>query len=98
MQSKYFKMRFITKSLGRLITITGGTFHNTEVTVDTAKLAQMTLFDRSNGYPAQLLLKFHSCCAALDQEKKTEVRIYHQESDELRALRHKIAQASQSSK
>ena len=93
------KMRFLTKSLGRIITITGGTLHRTEISVDTSKLSQMTLFENSNGYPAQLLLKFHSCCMAeTTRRDENELRIYHESHEDLRELRHKIQLASQATK
>ena len=83
-------MRFFTKSLGRFLTISGGTMHTSEITVDTAKLAQMKLFKENNGYPAQLLLKFHSCCTAESNVNDNDVRLYHHNSKELAKLRHKI--------
>ena len=92
------KMRFLTKSLGRIITITGGTLHRTEISIDTSKLSQMTLFENNNGYPAQLLLKFHSCCSAESRRNDNDVRIYHDSHEDLRELRHKIQLLSQSTK
>ena len=90
-------MRFFTKSVGRFITISGGTMHTTELTVDTARLAHITLFKEYIGQPAQLLLKFHSCCSAEQKGNDLDIRIYHETSKELAKLRHKIQLLSQNS-
>lgn len=86
-------MKFLTRAVGRMLTIAGGTLHKTELTIDTSKITTMTVFE-GDRFPAQLLVKFHSCCKSETKRDEGEVRIYHENVEEIRRLRNQIQVAN----